>query len=203
MIIAILIVVVAVLALALMVGLAVSRALRVSPGTRPGGNHAKSQNRGARPLDAQIEPIDVAAFRNLVDPAEDEYLRLHLSPTQFRVTQRSRLRARAAYVRVAGRNAAVLVQMGQTALAAQLANQLATDDARVQEAALRLVNDALLLRRNAAVALLRIYVAMVWPSGNMAAAGLIDRYERLSSSAMLLGRLRNPAVTVRVTADPS
>jgi hypothetical protein len=44
---------------------------------------------------------------------------------------------------------------------------------------------------------------MVWPSGNMATVGLIDRYERLSSSAMLLGRLRNPAVTVRVTADPS
>jgi hypothetical protein len=208
MIIAIFIVVAAVLALALIVGLAVSRALRVSPGAKLDGNRDENrneshdENRGprtldARPPDAQIEPIDVAAFRNLVDPAEDEYLRLHLSPAQFRVTQRSRLRARAAYVRVAGRNAAVLVQMGQTALA----TQPATQDARVQEAALRLVNDALLLRRNAAVALLRIYAAMVWPNGSTATASLIDRYERLSSSAMLLGRLRNPVVPVRVTAD--
>jgi hypothetical protein len=184
MIIAILIVVAAVLALALMVGLALSRALQPSPGAKlPGANP-----------DAQIEPIDVAAFRNLVDPAEDEYLRRHLSPAQFRATQRSRLRARAAYVRVAGRNAAVLVRMGQTALA--------TQDTRLQEAALRLVNDALLLRRNAGVALLRIHAAMLWPNGSTATAGLIDRYERLSSSAMLLGRLRNPAVAVRVTADP-
>ncbi|MGA2347943.1 MAG: hypothetical protein ABSF93_18170 [Candidatus Sulfotelmatobacter sp.] len=50
-------------------------------------------------LEAQLEPIDVAAFRNLIDPAEDEYLRRHLSAAQFRKTQRARLRARAAYVR--------------------------------------------------------------------------------------------------------
>jgi hypothetical protein len=185
---AILIVVVAVLALALIVGLALSRALQPYPGAKlPGTNP-----------EGQIEPIDVAAFRNLVDPAEDEYLRLHLTPAQFRVTQRSRLRARAAYVSVARRNAAVLVRMGQTTLA----TPLATQDARVKEAALRLVNDALLLRRNATVALLRINAAMIWPKGTAATAGLIDRYERLGNSAMLLGRLRNPAVPVRVTADP-
>jgi hypothetical protein len=187
---AILIVVVAVLALALMVWLALSRALQPSPGANLGANL------GANP-EGQIEPIDVAAFRNLVDPAEDEYLRLHLTPARFRVTQRSRLRARAAYVRVAGRNAAVLVRMGQTALA----TPLATHDALVKEAALRLVNNALLLRRNATVALLRIYAAMIWPMGTSATAGLIDRYERLGNSAMLLGRLRNPAVPVRVMAD--
>jgi hypothetical protein len=194
---AILIVVAAVLALALMVGLALSRALQPSPGAKlPGAS--VDEKLGPRSLDGQIEPIDVAAFRNLVDPAEDEYLRLHLTAAQFRVTQRSRLRARAAYVLVARRNAAVLVRIGQTALV----TPLATQDARVKEAALRLVNDALLLHRNATVALLRIYAALVWPNGNTATAGLIDRYERLGSSAMLLGRLRNPAVPVRVTADP-
>ena len=173
---AIVIVVAAVLALALVLGLAVSRALRPSAGTS---------------LEAQLQPIDVAAFRNLVDPGEDQYLRQHLSPRQFRVTQRSRLRARAAYVRVAGKNALVLVGMGQAALA--------MNDARMQEAALRLVNDALLLRRNAAFALLRIYADMSWPSHSAATAGIVDRYERLSDIAMLLGRLRNPAAPVRMT----
>ncbi len=179
----VILIVAAVVTLALTTWFAVLRALR--PASRAD-------------LQAQLESIDVAAFRNLIDPAEDEYLRQHLSAAQFRVTQRSRLRARAAYVRVAGRNAAVLIRMGQTALAATDAR--ATHE--VQETALRLVNDALLLRRNAAVALLRIYAAMVWPNGGTATAGLIDRYERLSSSAMLLGRLRNPAVPVRVTAGP-
>jgi len=174
-----LIVVAAVLTLALTLGLAVSRALRPAASTK---------------LEGQIQPIDVAGFRNLVDPAEDEYLRRHLSPADFRVTQRSRLRARAAYVRVAGSNAAVLIRMGQAALA--------SNNAQVREAALRLVNDALLLRRNAAFALLRIYAAMAWPNYASASAGLIDRYERLNSSAMLLGRLCNPAVPLRVAAGP-
>jgi hypothetical protein len=86
--------------------------------------------------------------------------------------------------------------MGQTALA--------TSDARasndVREAALRLVNEAALVRRNALFALLRIYADMAWPNRSTATAGILDRYERLSDSAMLLGRLRNPAVPVRVTA---
>jgi hypothetical protein len=177
----VLLIVAAVVTLASAAGLAVSRALRPA---------SKAE------LESQLEPIDVAAFRNLIDPAEDEYLRRHLSAAQFRVTQRARLRARAAYVRVVGRNAAVLIRMGQTALA--------TSDARasndVREAALRLVNEALLVRRNALFALLRILAGMAWPNRSTATAGILDRYERLSNSAMLLGRLRNPAVPVRVTA---
>jgi hypothetical protein len=183
MILGILIVVAAVLTLALTLGLAVSRALR--PASRSN-------------LEAQIELIDVAAFRNLVDPAEDEYLRRHLSPADFRVTQRLRLRARVAYVSVAGRNAALLMRMGQAALASN-SNR---NDAQVREAALRLVNDAALLRRNAASALLRSYAALAWPNYGSVNAGIIDRYERVSSSAMLLGRLRNPAVPLRVAAGP-
>jgi hypothetical protein len=149
-------------------------------------------------LESQLEPIDVAAFRNLIDPAEDEYLRRHLSAAQFRMTQRARLRARAAYVQVASRNAAVLIRMGQVALATS--NASTANDVRIREAALRLVNEALLLRRNALFALLRIYADMAWPNRSAAAAAILDRYERLSDSAMLLGRLRNPGVALRVTA---
>jgi len=178
----IILIVAAALTLVLTTGLAVSRALRPA---------SKAD------LEAQLEPIDVVAFRNLIDPAEDEYLRRHLSPRQFRVTQRARLRAQAAYVRVAGRNAAVLIRMGQTALAMEVRT---INDGRIRAAALRLVNDALLLRRNAGLALLRIYGDMAWPSHSNATAGIVDRYERLGDSAMLLGRLRNPGVAVRVTA---
>jgi hypothetical protein len=176
MILAILIAIAAALALALVLGLVVSRAM---------------QPAASSSLEEQLQPIDVAAFRNLVDPTEDNYLRRHLSPRQFRKTQRLRLQARAAYVRVAGKNAAVLVKMGQAALA--------TNDPRVQEAALRLVNDALLLRRNAALVLIWISAARAWPNYSTAAASVLDRYERMSDAAMLLGRLRNPAAPLRVT----
>jgi hypothetical protein len=177
---AVLIALASVLTLALTVGVAVSRALQPSSGAN---------------LEEQLQPLDVAAFRNLVDPAEDEYLERHLSARQFRITQRSRLRARAAYVTVAGKNAGVLVRMGQAALAG--------NDPRIHEAALRLVNDALLLRRNAAFVLVKIYAAMLWPSSSTATAEVIERYERLSNSAMLLGRLRNPGVALRIAAGPS
>ena len=137
-----------------------------------------------------IRPIDVEAFRNLANPAEDEYLRLQLPPADFRLVRRERLRAMAAYIQVAGANAAALVRIGQAALAG--------GDARVAPAAQQLVNDALVLRRNTTIALIRIYVALAWPYSDFAAVRLADRYEQVSGSAMLLGRLQNPAVPVRL-----
>lgn len=139
-----------------------------------------------------IRPIDLEAFRNLIDPAEDEYLRCRLPPPQFRLVRRERLRTMAAYVQVAGANAGVLVRMGEAALA--------TGDARITGAAQELVNDALLLRRNTTAALIRIYIALAWPYSEFAAVRVVDRYERLSGAAMLLGRLQNPAIPVRLSA---
>ena len=140
----------------------------------------------------QIQPIDIEAFRNLVDPAEDEYLRHRLGASDFRRVRRERLLAMAAYVRIAGRNAAVLVRVGQSALA--------VTDPATAEAARQLVDNALLLRRNATFALLRIYGALAWPASGLAATPVLRGYERLSGSAMLLGRLQNPAMPVRISA---
>ena len=77
---------------------------------------------------------------------------------------------------------------------------LATNDARTAEAARQLVNDALLLRRNAAFVLLRIQIALAWPTSGLAAARILHGYEQLNGSAMLLGRLQNPAAPVRISA---
>jgi hypothetical protein len=139
-----------------------------------------------------IRPIDVEAFRNLVDPDEDDYLHRRLSGAEFRLVRRERLRATAAYVQTAGRNAAALVLIGQGALAA--------GDARTAEAARRLVDDALLLRRNAAFALLRIYIALAWPNAGLVASSVLRGYERVNGDAMLLGRLQNPAAPLRISS---
>jgi hypothetical protein len=144
-------------------------------------------------LAGQIQPIDVEAFRNLIDPAEDEYLRRLLPSHEFRRVRRMRLRAMAAYVRTAGRNAAVLVHIGQSALS--------TGDAQTAGAARQLVGNALLLRRNAAFALLRIYLALAWPNSSFAAAPFLHGYEQLNGSAMRLGRLQNPVAPVRISAS--
>ena len=176
MIIAIVLVIAAALALIFILSITLSRSLQVSSGTGLAG---------------QIRPIDVEAFRNLVDPAEDDYLRRRLPSAEFRLVRRQRLRATAAYIQVAGRNAAVLVRIGQAAM---------TGDAQIADAARRLVDSALLLRRNAAFALLRIYIALAWPNSGLAAVHVLHGYEQLNGAAMLLGRLQNPAAPVHISA---
>jgi len=175
---AIVLVVVAVLALIVILGVTVSRSLQLSGSLTPS---------------RRIEPLDLEAFRNLVNPLENDYLRRRLPPSQYRRVQRERLRAAATYIRVAGHNAEVLVTMGQAALA--------SSDSATAEAARELVNNALLLRRNATLALLRIYVALLWPQSAPAATPVLLGYEQLSGRAMLLGRLQNPAVAVRISAS--
>jgi hypothetical protein len=177
MTIAILLVIAAALALVFILGITVSRSLQISSGSG---------------LAEQIKPIDIEAFRNLVDPKEDDYLRRRLPAAEFRLVRRQRLRAMGAYVQIAGRNAAILVRIGQAAM---------TGDRKTTEAARRLVDSALLLRRNAAFALLRIYIALVWPNSGFAAVPILHGYERLNGAAMLLGRLQNPAAPVHISAQ--
>lgn len=174
---AIVLVIAAAVALFVILGVTVSRGLQIS--RKPG-------------LALQLEPIDIEAFRNLANPAEDAYLRCRLPDSELRKVQRTRLLAMAAYIQVAGRNAAVLIRIAQ--------NALASADRPTAEAGQRLLNDALLLRRNAAVARFKIYVALAWPTSSLSASPILIGYERLSGSAMLLGRLQNPAVPVRISA---
>jgi hypothetical protein len=174
---AIILVLAAALALVFILGVTLSRSLQVSAGAG---------------LAAQIRPLDVEAFRNLINPAEDDYLRRRLPPAEFRLVRRERLRAMAAYVQKARQNAAILIRMGQSALAA--------GDPATAEAAHRLVDNALLLHRNTAFALIRIYIALTWPNSGLAAEPILHGYEQLNGSAMLLGRLQNPAAPVRIAA---
>jgi|SRR5579862_417366 len=172
---AVFIVIAAILALGVILRLAITQSL---------------QTKRSAGLTGAIRPIDIEAFRNLIDPAEDAYLRRRLPSSQFRVVRRERLRAMAAYVQMIANNAGVLIRVGELALA--------SGDRRTVEAARQLVDDSLLLRRNATVAIARIYIALAWPNSDLATIRVADRYERLSSSAMLLGRLQNPAMAVRL-----
>jgi hypothetical protein len=165
----------ALLSLVAILRAAVSRSLQISAPTD---------------LGSQVQPLDVEGFNNLADPTEDEYLRSRLPASEFRRVRRARLLALAAYVKTAGRNAAVLIRTGQEAFP--------SSDTATAEAAAELVNQALLLRRHAALALLRIYGAMVWPQASPAASPFLDGYRRLSGAALLLNRLQKPAAPSRL-----
>jgi len=148
------------------------------------------QSSGRTAPATEIRPMDVAAFRNLVDPAEDAYLRRRLPASDFRLVRRERLRAMAAYVQSAKRNAEVLVRIAQ--------NSTLAADAQTAEAARRLEDHAHLLQRNCTFAIVKIYIALAWPNSSLAAAPVLQGYEELNHSAMLLGRLQNPAATMRI-----
>jgi len=140
-----------------------------------------------------IQPVDIEAFRNLIDPAEDEYLRRRLPGREFRSVQRKRLEAMAAYVRTAGHNASVLIRVGQAAMGSA--------NPETARAGHELAQQAVALRSNTTFALLRIYGAWAWPGSDSAANPILQRYERLSDSAMLLGRLQNPGMPVRLSVN--
>lgn len=176
---AIILIIVAVIALVVLGGLSVrfSKSLRLSQDAS---------------IARQIQPLDVAAFRNLVDPAEREYLRRRLPSSEFREVQRQRLQAMAAYVWIAARNASILVTLAQSSLT--------SSNPQTVEAARQLIDNAFRLRVNATYAMFRIYVAWLWPDSNTAAASILQGYVQLNGAAMLLGRLQNPAEPVRISA---
>ena len=175
---AIVLVVAALIALTVILRGVVSSSVQISAGTT---------------LAHQIQPIDVEAFRFLADPAEDDYLRQRLPASELRRVRRERLRAMAAYVQLAARNAEVLIRVAQGALN--------SSESSTAAAARELISDALQLRRNAAFALVRIYFALGWPNAGFAAAPVLDGYRQLHGSAMLLGRLQNPSTPVRISVS--
>lgn len=81
--------------------------------------------------------LDIEAFRNLVDPSEEAFLREHLPPAKFRNIKRQRAWAALIYTWEAGKAAKALAMVGQ---AAQRSSNPATAASGVQvaENALRL-----------------------------------------------------------------
>jgi len=143
-------------------------------------------------LEGQTQPIDLEAFRNLMDPAEQAYLREHVSSDDFRRLERQRLRVARVYVRRAAHNAAVLVRLGEAARASA--------NPEIVRAGQELVNSALQLRLNALLAETQLLVRMVLPAGRPDAAALLQGYQGLIERLTRLCRLQHPAYAARAVA---
>lgn len=137
---------------------------------------------GDRPADS-IRFVDVEAFRNLIDPEEEDYLRRSLGPADFRKIQRKRLRAATEYISSAAHNAKVLLQLGEAARH--------SPDPATAAMAEKLINDAIRLRLYAFQVMPRLYVAMLLPVPRLSAIRVAERYEQIARQVVLL-RLRYP-----------
>jgi len=132
---------------------------------------------------AQLRSVDLKAFRNLIDPDEEEFLRAHLPPAEFRRIRRERLRAAVEYVSAVAQNAAVLLRVGQ---AARL-----NADPNIASSAESLVDTALRLRLTAFRSLGVLYLGIILPGRHISLARVAERYEQITGQVAVLG-LRYP-----------
>lgn len=148
---------------------------------------------GLQVLEEYTRPVDLAAFRNLIDPAEENYLREHLPAGKFHAVQRQRLRAALGYVECTAYNAAILLRVGEAARR--------DPNPEVAAAAGELVNNALRLGMNARLATLVLYGRLLLPDARISVGGKVtETYERLTQGLERLTRLQDPASAARISA---
>jgi len=135
----------------------------------------------------QIRSVDIEAFRNLIDPHEEQYLQERLPAAEFRKIKRQRIRAACDYILCAAHNAGLLLSLAEAARH--------SPDPQVVAAATRLIDNAVRLRLYALQAIPKLYIALWLPVGRRSHVALADRYETMVRHVVLLG-LRYPAGSI-------
>lgn len=166
-----LMVIIAVTLLATLLGLAL---YRVAMGSTGGRGRTKSK--------ALIEPLDVLAFNNLIDPGEENFLRENLPASSFRYIQRLRMRAAIEYVTCASRNAALLIRLGKSLGSAAGA-------ARPSQAR-ELVTAAVQLRLLSILVLCLLWIKIAFPGLRLSLKEVSNMHERLVHQHAFLDRVR-------------
>ncbi len=142
-------------------------------------------------LNGRTQPVDTQAFRNLIDPAETEFLRRKLPPRAFRSVHRERSHAAAEYVQRIAHNSAILLRLGQAART--------NPDPEIARAAHAMIERALAVRMLSMQVLIKLRIQAIlgidFPS-----LDLFERYGRLTESVALFTRLQRPAYSSHVLA---
>ena len=137
---------------------------------------------GVDDLPHSTEAIDLPAFLNLVDPAEEIFLRANLTPKVFREVQRERLLATVEYVRRAAKNAGVLVRLGEA---------VSTEaNSEVSDLGQEIAMTAIKLRALALLALCFLYVRIAMPDMHLSLLQVPTRYEYLVEEVARLARFK-------------
>jgi len=122
--------------------------------------------------------IDPLVFRTLLDHNEQRYLRRSLSPKQFTVLYRRRIRLALRMLQLADQNAEMLVRLGQLARLKH--------DAELTRQANELIAAAIEFRLNLLLAKPCLYMEWLMPSLGLSSAALGVRYQHLLDSLALL-----------------
>ena len=129
-----------------------------------------------------VRSLDLDAFRNLVDPDEEAFLRDSLPPKEFRKIKRQRVWAAIIYVREVGRAAAALAAVGQAAQR--------SSDAAMATSGLQVAENAFRLRLQAARVSFHLLTEIILPDlQSRSFPTLLDQYHRSAETLFQLGRL--------------
>jgi hypothetical protein len=139
---------------------------------------ATFHRRASQQTQFRLRTVDVLAFRNLMDPREEAYLRESLPPAQFNSLQRERMRAAAEYILATIYNSGILIQLAQRAALSR--------DPAVVSSAKQLLQMALRLRALGAMALGKVYVRILFPGAPLSVERLVEGYHRMN---ILAGQL--------------
>lgn len=135
-------------------------------------------------LAAQLRPLDVTAFCNLMSESEQQFLRNSLPATEFRAVHRERMLAAADYIRCAARNAAILIRLAESARQ--------HSDPAIAAAAEKLLDSGIRLRLYALQILPRILLSAVFPQVRMGGYDIAEIYDTMSRQVTMLSCLRFP-----------
>lgn len=135
-------------------------------------------------LAVQLRPVDVGAFCNLISANEQQYLRNHLPPREFRSIHRERMGAAVEYVRCAAHNASILMRLGEAARQ--------HSDSSVRQAGEKLLGNGLQLRLYAMQVIPRLYLSMAFPKAAPPPGILADTYDSMSRQVVTLSCLHFP-----------
>jgi hypothetical protein len=135
-------------------------------------------------LASQLRHVDVGAFCNLIAASEQEYLRDHLPPREFRTIHRERMLAALEYVRCAARNAAILIRLGESARQ--------HPDPVIRATGEKLLDSGLGLRLYAFQLVPRLYLSMAFPQVGPVRNVLADTYDTMNRQVIRLSSLQFP-----------
>lgn len=133
--------------------------------------------------------VDLGAFRNLIDPVQERFLRRELSRRDYRRVQRARVLAIAVYLRKIAHNASVMLRLGEAARDSH--------DPVLSAMGAEMASNALSVRLNCLLALAQAYAGVLFPTLGISVGSVVDRYDRLAGTLGSIGRSWTPAAGLR------
>jgi len=146
----------------------------------------------SRSRQAALRPVDITAFRTLMERDDELFLRARLPGSKFTGLKRQRIRVTLGYVgRIAG-NAAVVLRLAEPARHSQ--------DPEVAQAAAQVMEMATNIRLQCLVAVAKLCAEFAMPSLQLTPAVLAPKYQTLRENVLRLGALQTQNVSPLASA---